>query len=107
MLKIPSDSKAALVALNKDTGDVQWAHALSDFSESSPAAVYDKEGNGWIIQCAKDGTIILVDGLSGELVTSLTIEGEIVGSPAVYDNIMVFGTTGEDTSFIYAVSIFT
>ena len=104
LLSISAETNAALVALNKDTGDIQWAFALTDYSESSPVAVYDEEGNGWIIQCASDGTIALVDGLTGEMVTSLKISGEIAGSPAVYNNVMVLGTTGKDP-FIYAISI--
>ena len=105
MLNVGADTKAALVALEKDTGRIRWAKGLSDRSESSPVAVYDTEGNGWIIQCAEDGTILLLDGQTGNQQAELKIEGKIKASPAVYNDIMVIGTTGKGTSFVYGIQI--
>lgn len=104
-LEMPEGTKAALAALDKATGKVRWAVPLSERSESSPVAVYDAEGNGWIIQCVQDGTILLLDGLTGKQVTSLQIDGEIKASPAVYNDIMVIGTTGKGTEFVYGIRI--
>jgi len=42
----------------------------------------------------KDRTILLPDGLTGEKTASLSVDGEIAASPAVYGNIMVVSTTG-------------
>ena len=99
------ETKAALVALEKKTGEIAWVKELSDRSESSPVAVYDKEGNGWIIQCAEDGTILLLDGLTGAELSELQIEGKIKASPAVYNDMMVIGTTGKGTEYIYGIKI--
>ena len=104
-INVPQGTKAALVALDKETGTIRWAEALDDESVSSPVAVYDDENNGWIIQCAKNGKIILADGLTGDVVTGLTVEGEIVSSPAVKSDTMVVGTTMEGNSYIYAIRI--
>ena len=104
-LGIGEDAPAALVALDKATGEITWVKALSGRSESSPVAVYDKEGNGWIIQCAEDGTILLLDGLTGGEQAELKIEGKIQASPAVYNDIMVIGTTGKGTEFVYGIKI--
>ena len=104
-LNVPAETKAALVALDKDTGKVEWTYALNDRSDSSPIAVYDGEGNGWIIQCAWDGTIVMVDGLSGRLIHSLKLEGNIEASPAAFDDIMVVGATGKGTELIYGIRI--
>ena len=104
-LGIGGDSKAALVALEKETGTIRWVRGLNDRSESSPVAVYDADGNGWIIQCVENGTILLLDGLTGIQQASLEIEGSIKASPAVYNDIMVIGTTGKGTSFVYGIRI--
>ena len=44
-LGVGEDAKAAVVALEKNSGRIRWAKALSERSESSPVAVYDAEGN--------------------------------------------------------------
>jgi len=99
------ETKAALVALDKETGSIRWAKALSDRSESSPVAVYDAEGNGYIIQCAEDGTVLLLDGLTGATRAQLQIEGKILASPAVYNDIMVVGTSGKGTESVVGIRI--
>ena len=99
------ETKAAVIALEKDTGRVRWARGLSDRSESSPVAVYDADGKGWIIQCSEDGLILLLDGLTGNTVNELQVKGSIKASPAVYNNILVVGTTGKDTSYVYGINI--
>ncbi len=104
-LNVHGDTKAALVALDKETGKIAWAYGLSDRSVSSPIAVYDGEGNGRIIQCAWDGTVTMVDGLTGELVSRITVDGNIEASPAAYKDIVVVGTTGKDTEHIYGIRI--
>ena len=68
-------------------------------------AVYDAEGKGWIIQACSNGTIYLMDGLTGSIVNTLAVNGVIEGSPAVYGNTLVIGTTGKNTSYIYGIKI--
>ena len=105
MLNVPAETKAALLALEKETGWIRWTKGLSDRSESSPVAVYDAEGNGWIIQCAEDGTVLLLDGETGEQLSELKLDGNIKASPAVYNDILVIGTTGKGTEFVYGIRI--
>ena len=95
----------ALICIEKATGRIRWAHKLSSYSYSSPVAVYDAEGNGWILQAASDGTISLLDGRTGNLIHSMQVEGTINGSPAVYNSTMVIGTQGKNTSFIYGIAL--
>ena len=104
-LNLGGDEKSALIALNKDTGKIAWTMGMESRTESSPVAVYDVDGNGWIIQCAQDGNIYLVDGLTGTETGSMKLEAEILASPAVYNDTMVIGTTGKGTSFIYGIEI--
>ena len=67
--------------------------------------MYNESGKGWIIQCVENGTILLLDGLTGETVDELQIEGTIKASPAAYHNVMVIGTTGKGTSYVYGINI--
>ena len=68
-------------------------------------AVYDETGKGWLIQACSNGTLYLLDGLTGEEVATLQLNGTIEASPAVYGDTMVIGTTGKGTSYIYGVKI--
>ena len=97
--------KAATVALDKATGKVVWARGLSSYSYSSPVAVFDENGDGWIVQAANDGTILLLDGQTGKEVTSLQVEGTIDASPAVYNGTLVIGTSSSKGSNIYGIAI--
>lgn len=94
-----------LVALDKNTGKVVWAKSLGEYCYSSPVAVYNENGKGWIIQATNDGLLMLLDGLTGETVNTLQLNGTIESSPAVYRNMLVICTTGKNTSFIYGVKI--
>ena len=104
-LKLGSDAPAALIALEKESGRVTWAFGLDSRSESSPIALYDKQGNGWIVQCEQNGTIHLLDGLTGTEINSLQIDGEIEASPAAYNNVVVVGTTGKGKCFVYGIEV--
>ena len=94
-----------IIALNKETGEVVWHKAMDAYSYSSPVAVYDAEGHGWIIQACANGTLYLMDGLTGDVINTLAVNGVIEGSPAVYDDMLVIGTTGKNTSYIYGIEI--
>ena len=99
------ESDGAILAVNKKTGAVEWSYALSATTYSSPVAVYTEEGDARIIQCLSDGTILMLDGPTGSVIASLKVDGEIEGSPAVYNKTMVVGTTGKGTSFIYGITL--
>lgn len=95
----------ATIAISKQTGQVVWAKELDSYSYSSPVAVYSETGKGWVIQASGAGTLYLMDGLTGEVLHTLEVEGTIEGSPAVYGNTLVIGTTGKKTSFIYGITL--
>ncbi len=96
---------SVIVALNKESGELVWYNAMEAYSYSSPVAVYDESGRGWIIQACSNGQITLMDGLTGEVINTLQVNGVIEGSPAVYGDMMVIGTTGKGTSYIYGIQI--
>ena len=104
-LGLQADTPAALIALDKDDGKVVWAYGLGSRSESSPIALYDKQGNGWILQCEQSGLIHLLEGLNGREVASLQVDGEIEASPAAYNNVVVIGTTGKGKANVYGIEV--
>ena len=104
-LEVAEGTKAAVVAIDKETGEVRWAKGLSDRTESSPVAVYDADGNGWIIQCAESGEILMMEGKTGKVVAELQLDANIQASPAVYNDYLVIGTTGKGTSYVVGIRI--
>ena len=104
-LGLSGEEASALIALDKNTGKTVWAMGMESRTESSPVAVYDGDGNGWIIQCSQDGFIYLADGLTGKKIGSLKLDAEIIASPAVYNDTMVIGTTGKGTSYVFGIRI--
>ncbi len=104
-LGLNGENKAALIALEKETGRIAWSFGLSSRSESSPIALYDEAGNGWIIQCEQNGYVHLLDGLTGTEISKLNLEAEIEASPAAYNNVVVIGTTGKNTAFVYGIEV--
>ena len=104
-LGLSGETPAVLIALEKESGKIAWSYGLASRSESSPIAVYDKDGNGWIIQCEQNGTIHLLEGLTGNVVDTMKLNAEIEASPAAYGNTMVIGTTGKNTSFVYGIEL--
>jgi len=104
-LRLTGGEQSALIAMEKETGNVVWAFGMKSRSESSPIAVYDKKGNGWIVQCEQDGLMHLLNGLTGALVDTYDLEAQVEASPCAYNNVVVIGTTGKKTAFIYAIEL--
>lgn len=91
-----------LVAIYKATGGEAWSVDLKYYSWSSPVAVYDKKGDGYIILCDSDGNMHLLDGRTGELKDTINLGKNIEASPAVFENTIVVGTRGKK---IYAITL--
>ena len=90
--RTPGRLTGKLVALNKHNGEIVWEFQTSTYSWSSPVAVYDKDGKGYIVYCTSGGSMHLIDGLTGELLDSVVLGGVVEASPAVYENTVVIGT---------------
>jgi outer membrane protein assembly factor BamB len=90
----PSTSSGKLAALDKATGKERWVFEMERYPWSSPAAVYDEDGNGYIIQCNQAGDMYLLDGLTGELLDTKNLGSNIEASPSVFGNRVVVGTRG-------------
>lgn len=95
---------SAVIALDKMTGKEVWKVTLAAEAISSPVAVYNKNGDAWIIQGDQKGRLSMIDARSGEVLTTLELGGKIEGSPAVYNDMLVIGTSG-DKAKIYGIRI--
>ncbi|NLB61616.1 MAG: PQQ-binding-like beta-propeller repeat protein [Clostridiales bacterium] len=85
-------NRGDMVAFNKTDGTVAWETKLSAYTWSSPVAVYDQQGNGYLIQCNYSGNVYLIDGIDGTILNTFNIESNIEASPAVFDDIIVIRT---------------
>ena len=94
--------KGKIVALDKETGSEVWYCDMEHYSWSSPIALYDAEGNGYVILCDSDGNMFLLDGLTGECYSSVNLGNNIEASPAAFENTIVVGTRGQR---IYGITV--
>ena len=47
----------------------------------------------------------MMEGITGKVVAETRVEARIQASPAVYNDIMVIGTTGKGTEYVMALKI--
>ena len=100
--RTPKGGTGILSAINKHTGEVVWEIETIVYSWSSPVTVYDQDGNGYLVYCTAGGYMYLIDGLTGEVLDSLDVGGNVEASPAVYNNTIVVGTRSQ---LIWGVTI--
>lgn len=81
-----------LVALDKETGKEAWAIASESYSWSSPTAVYTEEGKSYILYCNFAGNMYLIEGTTGKILDTLSLEANVEGTPGVFNNIAVIGS---------------
>ena len=92
MARTPNSYDGVLVALDKQTGEEVWSFYTAAYSWSSPVAVYDAQGNGYLVYCTSGGQMYLLDGLTGEVLDTKELGGNVEASPAVYNDTVVVGT---------------
>ena len=96
------DTGAILYALNKDTGEIVWSYEMGNYGWSSPTCLYTPSGKGYVLAGSSSGLLRLFDGLTGEVVTSIDLDSNIEGTPAVFDDMIVIGTR---SAWIYGIRI--
>ncbi len=90
--RIPDTYMGVLVALDTATGQEVWKVEMDHYSWSSPVAVYDENGTGYLMVCDAGGYVTLLDGATGQIQSSVELGGIIEASPAVFGNTLVVGT---------------
>ena len=79
------------VAINKKTGEEVWSQK-TNFTWSSPVAIYADDGTAYILQPDSYGKIYLYNGLTGERYQILDTESKnFESSGAAYGNMFVIG----------------
>jgi outer membrane protein assembly factor BamB len=84
-----------LIAFDKETGKEIWVINLDRYCWSSPVDIYTKDGKSYIIQCDSGGYMYLIEGQTGEILDKIALGGNVEGSPAVYEDMIVVGTRGQ------------
>ena len=91
-----------LYALDKQTGETVWAKSMGSYGWSSPTCLYTPSGRGYVLIGTSNSVLRLLDGLTGAEVASVKLKGNIEGTPAVFDDMIVLGTR---SSKIYGIRI--
>lgn len=86
------EGEGMLYALDKATGEAVWSLPLGAHGWSSPTCVYTESGKGYVLVGSSDGRLRLLDGLTGDEAASIELRGNIEGTPAVFDDMIVVGT---------------
>lgn len=95
-----------MLALEKETGRVLWKQPMQDrYCYSSPVAVYDREGNGWLVQVDQYAQMFLISGKNGEIVSSISLEGQRYSSIAAFGDMLVVGGTIPSGGVIFGVRV--
>ena len=87
--RAPTMWSGILVALDTETGEEVWRASLDDYAWSSPVAVYDGDGTGYVVICDFSGTAYFLDGATGQVLDKLELGGRVEASPAVYGDMLV------------------
>ena len=59
--RTPNEWNGKLVALDTKTGEIVWEKAMANYTWSSPVAVYDKNGNAYILVGDSIGNLVMLD----------------------------------------------
>lgn len=94
--------QGVLARLDEATGEIIWEKPMQAYSWSSPVDIYAPSGKGYLIVGDAAGTMHLIDGASGDTLSTVALGANIEGSPVVFGNIAVVGTRG---GMIHAVRI--
>ena len=92
--KSPSEYEGTLMALDTKTGNVIWQKNMK-YCWSSPVAVYDENGTGYMILCDSIGNAHLIDGKTGTTLHTIGLGSNIEASPVVFNDMLVIGTRGQ------------
>ena len=94
MTRTPDDG-ATLLAVDKESGEVVWRVPMGSGGWSSPVCVYDESGKGYVLVGSSSGALRIYDGRTGNIISICDLEGNIEGSPAVFEDMLVVGTRGK------------
>jgi len=91
-----------LIALDTGTGEILFRTALASYSWSSPAGLYNEEGDLFIFTGDSNGNVYLICGEEGEVIRRKRVGRNFEASPAVRGNSVIIGSRGRE---IYRLDI--
>lgn len=92
MARHPDPGTGLLLALDTETGEELWTFE-SGYAWSTPTCFYDTQGRGYVLYIsAIEGSIYLLDALTGEVLDSFYFGVTMEASPVVYNNRVIIGT---------------
>jgi len=80
-----------LVALDKNTGEEVWANVMS-YGWSTPVVFKSDEGTSYMIYCDSGGRMYLMDPKTGDTLDTISVERNVEGSPAIFNDMIVVGS---------------
>lgn len=89
--RTPNMGDGKIVAFDTETGEIVWEKYMDNYTWSSPVAVYDESGNGYIIYGDSVGNLTMLDN-EGNVLSNIGLGSNIEASPAVFNNTLVIGT---------------
>lgn len=102
LCRTPNKNDGMMVALDKTTGDEVWKWVMPTYAWPSPVDVYDKNGKGYIIQTLRNGTMCILEGITGKILGETSIDTYIEASPAVFNNYIVIASRN---GYIYGLEL--
>ena len=90
--RVPKAYDGTMIAIDRETGNVVWEISTRNYAWSSPVAFYTAEGKAYVAFVNASGKIRLLDGATGEILSSLGLDQTTEASPVVFGNMMVLGT---------------
>ena len=93
--RTPNVGTGYLVALDTDTGKEVWRMTMDYYAWSSPVAVYDKNGTGYVVVCDSGGYAHLLNGSTGTVLNKIGLGGLVEATPAIFNDMLIVGTKAE------------
>jgi outer membrane protein assembly factor BamB len=92
--RVDDQNRGEFVAIDKSTGKEAFSLILNHYSWSSPADVYDEEGNIYIFLTDVFGTIYLLDGITGKVLVKEKTKFLYESSPVVVNDHIFIASRG-------------
>ena len=90
--RIPNVYSGKMVALDTKTGEEVWSLDMTNYTWSSPIALYTESGDGYVVVFDAAGYATLVEGKTGKTLYTIQVGGLIEASPVAYNNTLIIGT---------------
>ncbi|ACL76792.1 PQQ-binding-like beta-propeller repeat protein [Ruminiclostridium cellulolyticum] len=87
-----SNTDGNMVALDKNTGEEIWNKKLTAYSWCSPVDFKSSDGKTYLVYTDYAGYMRLVDPMDGKTLDSVSLEGNVESSPAIYNDTIVVGS---------------